>query len=298
MKLSFFVKLLITTLILGYFAITIGPESLVNNFSKINLNIVLISMSAFLAIIFLNSLNFKILFKPQKEFSLGLLMKKYALSWSTGFFLPSKIGEFSLIYYLRKEIEPAKASAVVFLDKLVSLLVVSLIAILGLLFLLPGLFSEMVFFGLILIVIVFIFLRQNLISSILEKIFHDKKKVKVFLETYNNYLKNHKKILVINFFITIIAWSVNSFALYLIIVNLNGSIGFFEVFFSNIATALISLIPITINGVGLKEGSFVFISGLFNLNQEIAFTAAFTFTILGYLFATLILAFKTMLMKE
>ena len=72
------------------------------------------------------------------DFKFWLLLKYYLYMWGISLFLPSRIGEFSMIYFLKsKNIDYGEATAMFVLEKLIVLIVVTFCALIGVFVLLP-----------------------------------------------------------------------------------------------------------------------------------------------------------------
>jgi len=229
--------------------------------------ILLISSSQF----FIGILNLKILLQPlNSSISFLKLFKYYCLSWAIGTLVPGKLGEFSLVYFLKKEnIDVGKSTVISIIDKLITVLVLSVFTI--------GCF--LIFFTqfqtLQLVIILFVgaiifsfFIISDFGRGLIKKYIlrNYAKSFKGFSKTFFEYLRYHKSTLLLNLFLTLIKWVIMSLIVYVTFLSFDQRVDFISVLLINMTTVLISLIPVTINGLGIKESAAVFLYSNINID--------------------------------
>ncbi len=208
--------------------------------------------------LFLSTIGIYVLVKQlKKKIKLKELFRYVSISWSTGLFFPGKIGELSLLYFFKKhKINIGHGSSIWFMDKITSLIVVSILSIIGFLIffgkhqtLILAIFLLLFFF------LIFIFIVSNRLRGLIKKYVLRKheKHFKGFSSLTIIYFKQHKKYLFINVIVTIIRTILDSIMFFLIFLSFNKIIPLFYIILIWAMEVIISMIPITINGLGIKQ---------------------------------------------
>ncbi|MEK6808429.1 MAG: lysylphosphatidylglycerol synthase transmembrane domain-containing protein, partial [Nanoarchaeota archaeon] len=222
-------------------------------------------------------------------------LKYFLRSFSLGLFVPAKLGEVSFIYFLNKEgIEVGKASAIFVIDKLVTLITLLLVGVVGIIILFNGeqRISVMAFLGISVSVGLF-FIMSNFGRGLVKR-FILRKYSDVFAgfsKTFFYYLKEKTNVVILNFFLSIIRWTFGAMSVYIMFLSLNYEPKFFYVWIIKPLTIIVSLIPITIAGLGVREGSAIFLFGIINIPPNITASVYFTFTAINYLLAGILIVY-------
>ncbi len=243
----------------------VGYENIASTFFSFNLVYLLPALLLFLAIFLINSINLKILLSPIKKLDLSFILKKYMLSWSLGFIFPGKLGEFSLSFLIKDKIAIGKSSAVLVIDKLVSFVV----------FLFFSIFPLIYFFGiektihLIALLVGFtlfagFFIITEKGRTILKKTIlrWHQHLFEGFSKTFNEFLKKERKVILANFLFTIARLLVQTTFTLFIFLGFNQQVNFVLLMVVSAAVTIISAIPITVGGLGIRQGSMAFLLGL------------------------------------
>lgn len=244
-----------------------------------------------LVITFLNfaigALNIKVLLIPlESKIPFFKIFKYKVLGWSLGLFAPGKMGELSLIYFLSKErIAYGQGTVVSLLDRLISLLCISLLAILGFyLFFTSNQTLYLVLFLLLVFSALSYLLSKNGRGMIKKYLLRGySTKFEGFSKTFFDYLKNRKRLLFLNLVLTMSMWIINSLAVFLTFLSFGQRISFFYIILITAMTILISLIPITFSGLGLKEASAAFLYAIIGINYSTTISVYIVLGVLNYL---------------
>ena len=82
----------------------VGLSSIISVLKELNWYYIPLVIVTWICLFILGTLNIAILLKPlKKKINKLKLFSYYILSWSFGLFIPGKIGEFALVYFLKKE---------------------------------------------------------------------------------------------------------------------------------------------------------------------------------------------------
>ena len=253
---------------------------------------VLISISSIL----LGAFNLKILLHFIKaKISFSDLLKVYSLSWSIGLFLPGRIGDFSIIPLLEKKgLDFGKGAAISFLDKLITFVVLSILTIFAVFIYLPieqaWIILIVITFVAILTILFFItnkgrkFIRSLFPKNLIEKF-------SGFSYILFDFLKYGKMYIFLNFLITIFKQVVLALIIYAFLASFNIYLSFIEILLIISAITIISLIPVSVSGLGIKESAAVFLFGLAGLDKIIV-AAIFTLLLIArYVIGALLIYF-------
>mgnify|MGYP001559486568 CR=1 FL=1 len=295
-RINFIIKIVISIFIIYFLINMIG-------FKKILSNIILIDplffiLSALLIIIGLviGALNVSFLLLPIKKISFAKVFYYNTLSWSLGLFVPGKIGELSLIPFLKREgVSVGHGTVISILDKLISLIVLSLLSIVGFFIFLESMTALKLIMILFLFIAAFLFLiisdtGRNFIKKVIPR--RLAAKFQGFSSILFYYLKEQKSIMTLNLIITFIKWVVNALVLYILFLAYNQNIHFMYILLINSVLMIISLIPISISGLGVRESAAVAIYTSLNVEPLITISTHLIPLIISYAVATLMILFS------
>jgi len=289
-KVSKTLKISLSIVLLLFLIFKIGPKELLDSIIVIPpIIILLFSLNYIISIIF-GTTNIKILADTIKKISFKNMLKYYFISWSIGMVSPGKMGEFSILFFLKKneDIGYGKSLAVSLMDKLmtvITLIIVSSFAI-------PMIFPDTNLFIIILLLIFFIFslmfvLNSKKIRELIKKYVLNKYSVKFekFHLTFKSIIKLHKLRIILNFLITLIKWFSTAFFTYLALIIMGQHITLFTVFVIACITMLVSAIPISLSGLGVKEITFVGLMAKYGISGEIALSLSVLSLAIAYVIA-------------
>lgn len=287
-KIILLLRLFLSFLILFLLVYKIGFTSILQNILSANIFLIFVVLFIWLILFMLGTYNFIILLKP---FNIRIhflkLFKYYMLAWSSGLFFPGKAGELVLLHFFKKErIEIGKGLAVYLLDKLITLFILLILSILG--FMIFSSFKQALGSLIILLLVLAIFLffiltkigREFITKYILGKystLFSG------FSKTLFYFLRSYKSALLKNIMITILKSFIGALATFILFLSFGISINFFYILIIDSIITIISFIPITPNGLGVKESSAVLLYSLLNIDSIAIVTSTYILaTILVY----------------
>src|SRR3990167_2477104 len=172
MKVSTLIKLLVGVSLLFLLYYKIGFSNIYQTLITIHIPLALAFVIIFyILFFFLGAWNLKILLDPIKKLSWRKLFEYYCLSWSFGLFVPAKLGEFSLIFLLKKEdIGQGQTMALSVIDKFITMITFAAFAIIG--FLVFFTIQQTITFSLVLVVLIIggmILLFSKKIRALIQK---------------------------------------------------------------------------------------------------------------------------------
>jgi len=261
---------IIIILILIYIS---GIEKIINALRETNINFFLLAIATYLASIIIGAINMKILFKHIKNINIIEMTKYFWLSSSFTLILPGRIGSFSLVYFLRKKgINIGECSSMVILDKIITSILSAGLAVIGIMVFFSV--AESIKMALILLVIgitgLSMFLSKKFRAIIKNKILRKYSKLfKGFFKTLEKYIRYHKSTISLNMLITIIKQIVASTTHFLLFLSLGYKIDFISLVLISGIEFIITLIPITANGLGFRESVGLILISRLGVPQEV-----------------------------
>lgn len=243
----------------------IGITAVIEKIASINPFFALLAAALLVFSLVLCGLNVLISARAFQKIPFLKAVRYYFFSWAIGFLGPGKIGEFSIIPLLQKEgLSAGQATASAVLNKIITLGTLLLFSAIGLLFFF-GISHAWngVLAGLAVLVVSIFFFWTTKGRSWLKKII-GKKSVWFagFGNAIDSYFSKHRGIVVLNALVTIMQWMV----LVVFTLVLFWGFGFYPDFWGVLFVASISsmasLIPITPNGIGVREVAYTFLAGL------------------------------------
>jgi len=294
MNKKFFLRTVISMIILFLLFYKVGFLEIQNTLSNANFLFLILMILVYIPIYILGIFNLFVLFGDMKFRD---LVKPYLLSWSLGMFVPGKFGELSIFYFLKKKKKLNDSVPVFLLDKLISFVVYILFVIIGFLFFkeLLGLdyLYQVLLICAVILALVLIFILWDKPKKILEK-YVLRKYFKYFSGTFDNlksYFSSYFNRLIINFLLTIVRLVFTAFVVYLGFLAMDPTLNVNLIYIMVITSiiSLVSLIPITLSGLGLRELLAVFLYGLIGIDAGVIFGAYVLLLIVRYVMGGLIL---------
>lgn len=220
--------------------------------------------------------------------SLGISISRIScigLHW-LGFFVgnitPGRLGEIIKVYFLKNKGHSVFRSFFsIVLDRVIDILVLLLFGFFIFLFFLKDIGLYIVVVGIVLLLsVVFIFLLINP-KSFIHKTFGKfiRKIFSVDFDSYNRFtfgkfwqgIRGLKKREVLFFFIyLIIGWFLYFYPRYIIAKSLGLNLSFVDIFVISTVVAMVSILPISVAGIGTREAAMIYLFSLFGLNKEVA----------------------------
>ncbi len=248
-----------------------GADKVLSIIKAINPFAFILAIFIYFVSLYISTMRWRLLLP--EEFKKKRLFSFYLIGAFFNTFLPGVIGGDAVkTYYLYKEINSGSISlSSVFMDRyigFVSLMIMGLVAyIIGFNYI-KGSIVEW-----LLPVIILAFLIGSLVVFGLRF----GKKIRVlsqFYDYFDNY-RNQRALITKTLFLSFILQILNIISIYVITLGLGQHISlmYFFIFFPVITT--ISTLPISISGIGLREGTFVLLFGLVGIKPEMATAMSF-----------------------
>ncbi len=266
-----------------YIIIDIGIDKIVNTFISIPIQYYILALFIFIPRLYLTSYKWLIISKKQKfNFNISFLANLFLKTMFFGSVTPGAIGLHLRIYYLKKKSKASieKCLTNSLLETGISLIGGLFLALIGSIILFDY-FPEFIFVILLFFIfyvtvfIVLIWRKGGIkIFNLFVKSFIPEKYRDTAIRSVDFLYEDIPRIrdLVFPFILELIIRIIAATQVYIIALAFSTNIPFvYFIFMSFISVALSHVLPITVGGLGIREGIFVFILSKFGVQPEIAF---------------------------
>ena len=279
-----------------YLIYTTGVRNLLDALKHINVSLFLLSLLFIPVIILLQTYKWQILLKQQGiqlPFMRVVIMQLKSVFY--GVVTPGKIGSFIKIHYIKQASgkDVGNSAQSVILDRFLDTITVFVMAFLGAVFIIHVTRETTIIFVAVLVLIAlafYIILNKRFMKfflGIFFKVLISKKIKQTLQESFETFYHNipQTKHLLFPFLVNIVTWIIIYTAPFLIAYSLGITQIPYLAFISMYAiSTIISIIPITISGIGTREASLVGLFSIYNIPAELTIAMSllsfFTGTIL------------------
>ncbi|MFH0955525.1 MAG: lysylphosphatidylglycerol synthase transmembrane domain-containing protein [Candidatus Micrarchaeota archaeon] len=258
-------KLVVGLVLLAALYYLIGITRVIEKIASVNPFFVILAAALLVFSLVLSGLNVLISVWPFRKISFSKAVKYYFFSWSVGFLGPGKVGDFSIIPLLQKDgITAGQATASAILNKTTTVFTLFFLSAFGVLFFFEPSYAFQLILAGVAILAVFVFLVWTPMGrSWIKKILGKKSAwFAGFGIAMDSYFSKHRDIVILNELVTVAQW----LTLAVFTLALFWGFGFFpsfwDVVFVACISSVVSLIPISPNGIGVREVTYTFLAGL------------------------------------
>lgn len=261
------IKLLITFLVFYFIFKKLPGQELFQALTSVNIKFLILAVLFGFLFTFFKILKWHLLLKDLIiENSFLKSIDSYFIGMSIGLITPGRLGEIARIGNINKE-KRIEGLSLVILDKIFDLLVVLILALWGFFFFF-GIHISIILGILIILSVIFIFNPRIL------KKFSQIYPFKKFPRPIEGILNLKRRTLLLNFLLSFLSYFLVLIEVYLL-ANSFEKFSVFPTFICYPIVMLVNLVPITIGGLGVREGTAIFLLGKFSLSPAAAFNSAF-----------------------
>jgi len=294
-KLAAALRLAAGTAIISFLFYKIGIKSVLQTLATTSLTHLAAYLALVLITLAIGAYKIKLLTDPIKKLSFAKILRYYMLSFSTGLFVPARAGEFILVYFLKKEgIEIPKGAAIALLDKIIIMAFLSIIAVFGFfVFFTPTRAAELMAMLIATFLALSVLMLSKKARSIIKKYVLRKyaDKFSGLTEAIGYYIKKQKAALMINLSATAIKWLITAVAVAILFSGFSQHPSTMHVLMILAIGTITTLIPITLSGLGIREGVAVYLFSQTGIATEITLTVYMIMLITNYILAALSMTF-------
>ncbi|TYT24038.1 flippase-like domain-containing protein [Dictyoglomus thermophilum] len=260
-------KLIVTILVFYFIFKKVPTNEIIKSFIYINIKPLFLAIILGFLFTLFKIIKWHLLLKDLSiESSLLKSAESYFIGMSIGLITPGRVGEIARIGNIDKE-RRVEGLSLVILDKVFDLLAVLILALAGFYIFL----GRFIFFllGIIILFSLFTIFDKRIIKK-LKNIFPFNN----FPDFIQGLINLKRKTLLKNFLLSLLSYSIVLVEVYFL-ANSFERFSFTSTFIGYPIVMLVNLIPITIGGLGVREGTAVFILGKLGLSQTASFNSAF-----------------------
>jgi len=286
-NLMLFVRLILSFGLIAFVIYMVGLADIVKNILSLSIYQVFLFLITFPISWFFAALNLKILLLPLNK-DIPFIRQFYyrSITTSLGLISPGKVGEYSIVKFLKNyNVSIAESTAIFVIDNLITVLVLLIFSLMGFFLFFEvkeSVILTLIFLGGFLLVLGLLFFpkpRQLLVSLIP---FRFAKRLKGCSNTLNLYIKENLWLISINLLVTLVKFSVTAFIFYLIVLSFGETPTVLNVFIIIALVTLVSLIPVSLSGLGVREYSSIYLFGLIGIASSVIATIHIVYSFIGY----------------
>jgi len=278
-----------------YLLINIGIEKIIDAFLSIPIIFLFIAIILMIIRVILSSLKWWSISRKQKiDISLFKIFKILLICFFYESITPASIGSFIGIYYIKKEskISWQKSFTNSLLDNAIDFIILMLLGLIGSLLIFnyyPEIFY-MLFLIFMIIIILFLFLMKEkrgnwLFNFLIKPLFPLKIRDKIdkSVELLYEDLPTFQDI-ILPFFIGLSVWIIFGLQVYTIAYAFSVNIPIISFIFIYYISLIAGLLPISVGGLGVREGVLVFLLLIFGVPPATTFVISLCSHIIGNIF--------------
>lgn len=277
--LSLLLRTTVSALALFYLVFQIEWAVFVQNLQEMNLLFVALAFASVIASIVVSAYKWFLLCKLHGNISFNETFRWYYIGFFLNNFLPGSIGgDVARVYFAGKKLGSQQAIASVTVERVFAGIALALCSFTGILFFNMDnspLLQIFTFIGIIAVIycLLFVTLFQNLVIKLTNG------KIKPFYETITVYTQKKGtliKLLLFSFLFQLCYILVSSFLFIAMDVSVPflAQIGFISLI------SILTMIPISINGLGIREGAYVLLFAMVGVAESISLAVSLMFFIL------------------
>lgn len=251
--------------------------------SNINPFYLVAALLFFIPLFVIRAIRWQLLMKAQDiEYSLKDSTLMYVAALYIGAITPGRIGDFIKVFYLKGDKHPfGKSFATVLLDRLFDLISLLLLGYAGMLLFITFferaiIILSCIFVGTVLLIIFFIYKKdfsigilEYISSNLIPERYRENAKTG-FSDLYNGIKALNTSQFAVATFITFFAWVIYFVMMYLFALSLGINIPFLYLATCVSISAVITLIPISISGIGTRDATLIILFSYLGLSKESA----------------------------
>ncbi len=292
-RIKILAKILFGGLILIGLFYKIGFDRIAESLVQLNLWVLPLAIGFFVMFLWLSSLGSWVLLRAFSHLSFREFLPCYLPSWAFGLFLPGKLGEVSIIYYLKnRDITVGQGTAFFVVGKTVTVFALGMVASTGFFTFFSFRVAVQLFLLLMIVLGGFVFFLlspfgRNVIRKVLPEKIHER--FTGFSSAFSSYFKKHSRLLAMSLGIKLLGFGCIAVMNYFIFsVGLNVKILVFKILQVSTMETFSALIPISVNGLGIRQAMGIYLYGILGVNAPIVASSQIVGWVLIYLFGVII----------
>ncbi len=303
-KFKTLLKWIISLIIISLLFYKIGPQKIYATILSINpwflIPVIIISLisQVFLAI------NISLLLLPfRKKLDFKRMLGHTSLSWSIGNAGIGRIGDLSLLWLLKKneDVDYGTSLAVTMLDKIITIMLRLFLGSLGfLIFFNSKLYLKLLISSSVILAVFMFMASSGLVKDFFRKYILRKKAryLRGFSAAFSELARKQKSLLALNTFITLTNILAARLSLYFIFLAFGVHVSLIYVIIISSLVEMLTLIPISISGLGLREAGGAYLYSLIGVPLAVGASVLLLDTVKKYLMSLAFCSANGWLVKE
>jgi uncharacterized protein (TIRG00374 family) len=263
-SIKFIVRLAIGIILVILLFFFVSPSAVIQSLQSINPVFLLCAVLMYAVTFFILTTRWRIIVAHLGgDIPLGEAYQAFAGGVLYSDFTPGRIGDFTRAILVKERIGIHKGTVSVFIDRYIDIIVLTGLGIAALVVYSSRFASVLPLFALIVLLVIFagvtvLFLRNSWIFSLMKKIpFFNIPEFASHLQNALLELRNGKKVIAEGIILTLLAWVTHALRIILITMGLGYTLPLPDIFLILPLISALSLIPVTIAGLGLVEGGLM-----------------------------------------
>lgn len=295
-KTKLLLKTAITLALLWLIFRNIATDELLTQLAIFNLWY-LIPVSALIALfLILGGVNNWLVLRALAPLPLWEAIKVFLISASVGMFTPAYVGEFASMTYLLKKrgINVSEGLSVSTIDKIITLAVNSALFLIGLLLYFPDAGTSVFVLTLLaLLVPALCLLAPPLRRAVYAVVQRRFSWAAAYCYSCASFFVHHPVLLMLNVVASVARAIVGALCIWYLLHGFGIDAPLVPVLFMNFVARMVTLIPLTINGLGLLEGTAMVLFKRIGIEPELSFLAFFLSRLIAMVFGAIVILFAT-----
>ena len=244
---------------------------------KVNIKWLSIAAILVFPLILAKTYRWKLLLKAQDiDLSLWKLVRFFCIGLWGGFVAIGQLGDFIKVIYLKNEgFSLAKSFMSVFIDRIFDLVILIIFAYAGILILPQFFHSQILLFSFVLFIVLLVFVfvirkRRFFLSKVYNYLLSCKFINKTKFDNLLNITIGSRKYLLRAFLFSFVASIIYFLRIYLLAIGVNIDMPYYYLIACIAIASIVSIIPISICGIGTRDATLVFLFSLLGKNREAA----------------------------
>lgn len=293
-KLWYAIRIVAGLAILAYLIYRLDIRKIYSTIIGIDFVVIILLLLHYATMMLLNSAAIAVLINASDEkIKFPKILKHYTISYAIGRFTPAHLGEFSLIYFLKKEkMKLGKAALITTLFRIISLIALVIISVFGLFYF----FSQknaiviaaiLVSATVLLCLAIFYPKIRNAAKKVILR--NHAKKFHGFSESLNELIKTRKPSILASLIIVLFRTFIGAVIFYFAFLTFGVKVPILSILFIDAMGLIITLVPISVSGLGVKESATVWLFLHLGVAAAISGSIYLLATFMHFLFSAAIL---------
>lgn len=292
-RIKILARILFGALILFGLFYKIGFDRIAESLVRINLWALPLAVGLFVLFLGLSSLGSWVLLRAFSPLSFRDFLPCYLPSWAMGLFLPGKIGEVSIVYYLKnRNVAVGQGAAFFVVGKTLTVLALGLVASTGFFTFFSFRVAVQLFLLFVGVLVSFVvFLLSSFGRNVVGRILPEKiqERFTGFFSAFSSYFHKHRGLMGLSLGIKLLAFGCIAVMNYFIFfVGLNVRISVLKILQISTMETFSALIPLSINGLGIRQAMGIYLYSLLDVGAPVVASSQIVGWVLIYLFGVIV----------